>query len=68
MAAMTIMQFLATLLPPLPPFSDFSIAFSWRGAGRAQKNPSRYVKFYMHCHNLAAPQKNLIVCHMPRCS
>jgi hypothetical protein len=52
------MQFLATLLPPLPPFSDFSIAFSWRGAGRGQKNPSRYVKFYMHCHNLAAPQKN----------
>ncbi|MGP4668259.1 hypothetical protein [Agrobacterium pusense] len=45
MAAMTIMQFLATLLPPLPRFSDFSIAFSWQGAGAGKKLPADMSNF-----------------------
>jgi hypothetical protein len=39
------MQFLATLLPPLPPFSDFSIAFSWQGAGAGKKLPADMSNF-----------------------
>ncbi|PZP41904.1 MAG: hypothetical protein DI595_22795 [Agrobacterium fabrum] len=67
-AAMTRMQFLATLLPCLRPFSNFSIAFSWRPGNVRQKNPYGYVKFYMHCHNLAAMQKNFIFCYRRGCS
>ncbi|TRB11704.1 hypothetical protein EXN32_23330 [Agrobacterium tumefaciens] len=67
-AAMTRMQFLATLLPCLRPFSNFSIAFSWRLGNVRQKNPVRYVKFYMHCHNLAAMQKIFIFCYGRGCS
>ncbi|CUX60870.1 hypothetical protein AGR6A_Lc160169 [Agrobacterium sp. NCPPB 925] len=57
------MRFLATLLPSLRLCCDFSIAFYWRSGNGRQKNPGQYVKFYMHCHNLAAMQKTLIVCH-----
>ncbi|TGE90567.1 hypothetical protein C9418_09595 [Rhizobium sp. SEMIA 4032] len=67
-AAMTRMQFPATLLPCLRPVSDFSIAFSWWSGNVRQKNPGRYVKFYMHCHNLAAMQKIFIFRYRRGCS
>ena len=67
-AAMIRTHCRATILPSLRPSCDFSIVFYWRSGNVGQKNPSQYVKFYMHCHNLAAPQQTLIVFYGHVCS